>query len=78
MEFAPDGREYDERDRVTYDVIPDGVLRPYLIPIGCSPRSSWRPRIDRLRLSIGADNQVAPPRAECWQIDEAGPHSTAR
>jgi hypothetical protein len=77
LEFAPPGRGYEEDSRVTFDVIPDGAVRPYLIPIGCSPGWSWRPGIARIRLSIPAADQVSPPRGQCWQIDEIGGGATA-
>ena len=67
---------YDVDSRVSFDVIPDGAVHPYLIPIGCSPGWSWRPGIARIRVSIPAADRVSPPRGECWQIDEIGADTT--
>ena len=77
LEFAPLGRGYDEDSRVSFDVIPDGAVHPYLIPIGCSPGWSWRTGIARIRVSIPTADRVFPPRGECWQIDEIGAVTTA-
>jgi hypothetical protein len=76
LEFAPIGRGYDEHSRVFFDVIPDGAVHSYLIPIGSSPGWSWRTGIARIRVSIPAADRVFSPRGECWRIDEIGDNRT--
>jgi hypothetical protein len=68
LEFAPSGCSFEDRSRVSFAIVPDGAVRPYLIPIGCSPGWSWRPGIDRVRVSVPVGFALSLPRAECWQV----------
>ncbi|MDR3638962.1 MAG: hypothetical protein P4L84_34470 [Isosphaeraceae bacterium] len=70
LDFAPAGRDYEEASRVTFTVLTDGSPHRYLLPIGCSPGWSWRPAIDRLRLSVPQGCRLDSPRCECWEVDE--------
>lgn len=48
--FSPTDRPWEKDARVTWDVLADGTLHSYMIPIGCSPAWSWRPGVDRLMI----------------------------
>jgi hypothetical protein len=69
LEFAPSGCSFEDLSRVSFAIVPDGAVRPYLIPIGCVPGWSWRPGIDRVRVSVPVGFALSLPRAECWQVD---------
>ena len=70
LEFAPPNGEFDTAGQITFDVLADGLVRPYLVPIGCSPGWSWRPRIERVRLYSASLQQLSIPMIECWQFDD--------
>lgn len=76
LEFAPREKGFEKESRITFVVLTDGVKRPYLIPIGCSPGWSWRPHIEDLRLQLPDGTSARSPRVEFWSVDELspGPH----
>jgi hypothetical protein len=70
--FAPPGRDFHQDDGVVFRVTVDGVKRPYLLPVGCSPGWSWRPEIGRIVLIAPRGCRLARPDVNCWRVDELG------
>lgn len=68
--LAPNGEIFEDQSEVSFNVIADGVVHRYLIPIGCSPGWSWRRTMDRMALVAPDDALISRPQVECWRIDD--------
>jgi hypothetical protein len=73
IEASLDFGNHEERDplsKTTWHVLADGKRHAYLIPIGCHPAWTWRPRITHMQLTIPAGDMTSPPTATLYDIEE--------